>query len=88
MCVGVCAGAGAGGTRCVGTTEQPEEFLYPRSGRPGSASSALGAAGPALQETNWARLEHFLSGEEEEPRLQLEKTWCNPADPRSTGTVI
>lgn len=41
-----------------------------------------------LQETNWARLEHFLSGEEEEPRLQLEKTWCNPADPRSTGTVI
>lgn len=48
MCVGVCAGAGAGGTRCVGTTEQPEEFLDPRSGRPGSASSALGAASPAL----------------------------------------
>lgn len=50
MCVGVCvgAGAGAGGTRCVGKTEQPKEFLFPHSGRPRSASSALGVAGPAL----------------------------------------
>lgn len=44
MCVGVCAGAGADGTRC----EDMTEFLYPQSGRPGTSSSALGAAGPAL----------------------------------------
>lgn len=52
MCVGVCvgagAGAGAGGTQCVGKTEQTKEFLFPHSGRPRSASSALGVAGPAL----------------------------------------
>lgn len=41
-----------------------------------------------LQEKNQAQLEHFLLGVEEEPRLQLEKTWCNPADARSTGTVV